>query len=83
MQTVAATVFMYNISILSDKSKTSVQVSVIENICWKELGILVAVWILILALQIGKVRVLFILRYIFFASKMYYVNGFMNILLFI
>uniref|UniRef100_A0A0R0IKQ8 Sulfite exporter TauE/SafE family protein n=1 Tax=Glycine max TaxID=3847 RepID=A0A0R0IKQ8_SOYBN len=30
------------------------KVSVIENIYWKELGILVSVWILILALQIGK-----------------------------
>ncbi|CAJ1938418.1 unnamed protein product [Sphenostylis stenocarpa] len=32
------------------------KVSVIENIYWKELGILVSVWILILALQIGKVH---------------------------
>ncbi|KAL5175467.1 Sulfite exporter TauE/SafE family protein 3 [Glycine soja] len=32
-------------------------VSVIENIYWKELGILVSVWILILALQIGKVPI--------------------------
>jgi len=39
------------------KSKTVLQVSVIENIYWKELGILVSVWILILALQIGKVNV--------------------------
>ncbi|RDX75539.1 Sulfite exporter TauE/SafE family protein 3, partial [Mucuna pruriens] len=30
------------------------KVSVIENIYWKELGILSAVWIMILALQIGK-----------------------------
>ncbi|KAH1236909.1 Sulfite exporter TauE/SafE family protein 3 [Glycine max] len=33
------------------------KVSVIENIYWKELGILVSVWILILALQIGKVPI--------------------------
>lgn len=30
------------------------KVSLIENICWKELGLLVVVWILILALQIAK-----------------------------
>ncbi|KAL2343220.1 hypothetical protein Fmac_004505 [Flemingia macrophylla] len=30
------------------------KVSVIDNIYWKELGLLVTVWILILALQIGK-----------------------------
>ncbi|XP_062008367.1 sulfite exporter TauE/SafE family protein 3-like isoform X2 [Rosa rugosa] len=30
------------------------EVSIIENICWKELGLLVVVWILILALQIAK-----------------------------
>ncbi|KAK7359152.1 hypothetical protein VNO77_01099 [Canavalia gladiata] len=30
------------------------KVSIIENIYWKELGILLSVWILILALQIGK-----------------------------
>lgn len=35
-------------------NQTRKKVSVIENICWKELGILVSVWILILALQIGK-----------------------------
>jgi hypothetical protein len=31
------------------------QVSIIENIKWKDLGILVIVWLIILALQIGKV----------------------------
>ncbi|KAA3457211.1 Transmembrane protein TauE like protein [Gossypium australe] len=31
------------------------KVSLIENICWKELGLLVVVWILILSLQIAKV----------------------------
>ncbi|PRQ50931.1 putative transmembrane protein TauE [Rosa chinensis] len=30
------------------------EVSIIENICWKELGLLVVVWILMLALQIAK-----------------------------
>ncbi|XVF86617.1 hypothetical protein PTKIN_Ptkin18bG0056700 [Pterospermum kingtungense] len=30
------------------------KVSLIENICWKELGLLIVVWILILALQIAK-----------------------------
>ncbi|WVZ24790.1 hypothetical protein V8G54_003334 [Vigna mungo] len=38
-------------------NQTRKKVSVIENVCWKELGILVSVWILILALQIGKVPV--------------------------
>ncbi|XP_057420239.1 sulfite exporter TauE/SafE family protein 3-like isoform X2 [Lotus japonicus] len=33
------------------------KVSVIENIYWKELGILSSVWIMILALQIGKVPI--------------------------
>ncbi|XP_014508382.2 sulfite exporter TauE/SafE family protein 3 isoform X2 [Vigna radiata var. radiata] len=35
-------------------NQTRRKVSVMENVCWKELGILVSVWILILALQIGK-----------------------------
>ncbi|KAJ6308874.1 hypothetical protein OIU76_018460 [Salix suchowensis] len=30
------------------------QVSIIENVYWKELALLVAVWVIILALQIGK-----------------------------
>ncbi|XP_065866928.1 sulfite exporter TauE/SafE family protein 3-like isoform X2 [Euphorbia lathyris] len=30
------------------------EVSIIQNVCWKELGILFAVWLVILALQIGK-----------------------------
>ncbi|KAA8541791.1 hypothetical protein F0562_022943 [Nyssa sinensis] len=37
----------------SKESKAS-EVSIIENVCWKELGILVAVWVIILALQISK-----------------------------
>uniref|UniRef100_A0A5B7BRJ8 Sulfite exporter TauE/SafE family protein 3-like n=1 Tax=Davidia involucrata TaxID=16924 RepID=A0A5B7BRJ8_DAVIN len=37
----------------SKDSKTS-EVSIIENVHWKELGILVAVWVIILALQIAK-----------------------------
>ena len=31
------------------------QVSIIENVYWKELGLLVFVWIVFLALQIAKV----------------------------
>ncbi|RVW25814.1 Sulfite exporter TauE/SafE family protein 3 [Vitis vinifera] len=30
------------------------EVSIIENVCWKELGLLFAVWVIILGLQIGK-----------------------------
>ncbi|XP_059642429.1 sulfite exporter TauE/SafE family protein 3-like isoform X2 [Cornus florida] len=37
----------------SKESKTS-KVSIIENVYWKELGILVAVWVIILALQLAK-----------------------------
>ena len=33
------------------------QVSVFENVCWKELALLVFVWISFLALQIAKVNV--------------------------
>jgi len=40
------------------KSKTIMQVFVIENIHWNELGLLFAVWIMILALEIGKVGIL-------------------------
>jgi len=40
------------------KSKTVMQVSIVENIRWKELGLLFAVWIMILALEIGKVGTL-------------------------
>jgi len=39
------------------KSKTYMQVSIIENIRWKELGLLFAGWIMILALEIGKVGI--------------------------
>jgi len=34
------------------------QVSIVENIRWKELGYLFAIWIMILALEIGKVDTL-------------------------
>ncbi len=36
-------------------SATFTQVSILKNIYWKELGLLVAVWAIILALQIAKV----------------------------
>lgn len=39
--------------IASNESKT-LEISLFENICWKELGILIAVWIIILALQLAK-----------------------------
>ncbi|XP_065638177.1 sulfite exporter TauE/SafE family protein 3 isoform X3 [Quercus suber] len=38
-----------------DSKKSEVQVSILENIYWKELGIIVAVWFIVLALQIAKV----------------------------
>ncbi|KAL6137612.1 hypothetical protein ACLB2K_062902 [Fragaria x ananassa] len=31
-----------------------VEVSILDNVCWKELGVIVAVWLMILALQIAK-----------------------------
>ncbi|XP_050286174.1 sulfite exporter TauE/SafE family protein 3-like isoform X3 [Quercus robur] len=37
-----------------DSKKSEVQVSILENIYWKELGIIVAVWVVVLALQIAK-----------------------------
>lgn len=37
-----------------DSKKSEVQVSILENIYWKELGIIVAVWFIVLALQIAK-----------------------------
>lgn len=40
------------------------QVSVIENVSWKEVGLLFFVWIMILALQIGKVSI-YLMSYIF------------------
>ncbi|KAJ6947356.1 sulfite exporter TauE/SafE family protein 3 isoform X2 [Populus alba x Populus x berolinensis] len=43
----------YQIKSESKKEK----VSITENVYWKELGILVAVWLIILALQIGKIPV--------------------------
>ncbi|KAK8472579.1 hypothetical protein PHAVU_002G245000 [Phaseolus vulgaris] len=45
---------MINESHINTNQSRKKVVSVIENIYWKELGILVSVWILILALQIGK-----------------------------
>ncbi|KAF5932093.1 hypothetical protein HYC85_028264 [Camellia sinensis] len=40
----------------SKESQKSV-VSIVENVRWKELGMLVAVWVIILALQIAKVSI--------------------------
>ncbi|KAK9014020.1 hypothetical protein V6N11_005194 [Hibiscus sabdariffa] len=37
-----------------NKQVAKTKVPLIENICWKELGLLVVVWILVLALQIAK-----------------------------
>ena len=42
----------------------SLQVTVWENVCWKELGLLCFVWIAFLVLQISKV--MFILLYLWF-----------------
>lgn len=36
------------------------QVSIIENVYWKELGLLVFVWVVFLALQISKVKYFFL-----------------------
>lgn len=38
-----------------DWLKQPSQVPVLDNVRWKELGVIVAVWIIILALQIVKV----------------------------
>nr|KYP76872.1 hypothetical protein KK1_021134 [Cajanus cajan] len=49
--------YMFNIySFFVMKSETVMQVSIIENIRWKELGLLFAGWIMILGLEIGKVE---------------------------
>jgi len=53
------------------KSKTVLQVSIVENIRWKELGLLFAVWITILALEIGKVGTLYKL----FLAKIEFFNS--------
>ncbi|KAJ8773448.1 hypothetical protein K2173_004278 [Erythroxylum novogranatense] len=37
-----------------DRASKREEVSIIENVYWKELGLLVAVWLIILVLQIGK-----------------------------
>jgi len=39
------------------KSKTVMQVSLVENIRWKELGLLFSGWIMILGLEIAKVGI--------------------------
>jgi len=39
------------------KSKTVMQVSVVENIRWKEFGLLLSGWIMIIGLDNGKVGI--------------------------
>ncbi|XP_050103547.1 sulfite exporter TauE/SafE family protein 3-like [Malus sylvestris] len=41
-------------SVLATKESKRIEVSIMENIYWKELLLLVAVWVIILALQIAK-----------------------------
>ncbi|KAJ4718121.1 Transmembrane protein TauE-like [Melia azedarach] len=48
------------------------KVSIIENIYWKELGLLVAVWVIILALQIAK-------NYTTTCSALYWILNFLQI----
>ncbi|XP_040371137.1 sulfite exporter TauE/SafE family protein 3 isoform X2 [Rosa chinensis] len=43
-----------NHALTEAKKAKRVEVSILDNICWKELGIIVAVWLVILALQIAK-----------------------------
>lgn len=46
------------------------QVSVIKNVQWKEFGILCAVWVIILGLEIGKVpSSRFFFSYLFLVSS--------------
>ncbi|KAM1507512.1 hypothetical protein TB2_016580 [Malus domestica] len=40
-----------------EKKTKEPEVSIIENVCWKELGLLVFVWVAFLALQIAKIPV--------------------------
>ncbi|KAM0973673.1 hypothetical protein ACFX2C_016965 [Malus domestica] len=40
-----------------EKGTKEPEVSIIENVCWKELGLLVFVWVAFLALQIAKIPV--------------------------
>ncbi|XP_011014738.1 PREDICTED: uncharacterized protein LOC105118467 [Populus euphratica] len=46
--------YQIKIRVQKRKGSRSYAVSIKENVYWKELGILVAVWLIILALQIGK-----------------------------
>ncbi|GMY34174.1 sulfite exporter TauE/SafE family protein 3-like isoform X2 [Fagus crenata] len=39
---------------IETKDSKRSQVSILENVYWKELGVVVSVWVIILALQIGK-----------------------------
>ncbi|KAH7565220.1 hypothetical protein JRO89_XS09G0167300 [Xanthoceras sorbifolium] len=43
-----------NTALKETKEPKRSQVSILENVYWKELGLLVAVWVIILALQIAK-----------------------------
>ncbi|KDO56896.1 hypothetical protein CISIN_1g022146mg [Citrus sinensis] len=42
------------------KEPVKSEVSILKNIYWKELGLLVAVWVIVLALQIAKVIICFV-----------------------
>ncbi|RXH88602.1 hypothetical protein DVH24_000201 [Malus domestica] len=44
-------------SVLATKESKRIEVSIMENVYWKELLLLVAVWVIILALQIAKIPV--------------------------
>lgn len=43
-----------NASRRGNKESTDFEVTILENVCWKELGLLVFVWVAFLALQIAK-----------------------------
>lgn len=58
LYTSAGTVFASYVTI---NHANVLQVSIIENVYWKELGLLVFVWIVFLALQISKVNFFFAL----------------------
>ncbi|XP_062023713.1 sulfite exporter TauE/SafE family protein 3-like isoform X1 [Rosa rugosa] len=43
-----------NDALTEAKKAKRVEVSILDNVCWKELGVIVVVWLVILALQIAK-----------------------------
>ena len=51
------------------KSGDEAEVSIMENVYWKELGLLVFVWIAFLALQIAKVKAPKIYLFLYHASN--------------